>query len=381
MPGVSEPVWEGGDRPSLPTLEGHLSADLCVVGLGGSGLTAVRAALDEGRSVVGIDAGWVGGAAAGRNAGFLLAGMAPFHHDLADAVGAERATALYRLTQAEIARMAAETPEHIRLTGSLRIAASDDELADCRRQAEVMRAHDLPVEEYEGPEGRGLLFADDGTVQPLARCRALAGRAAADGARLFEDTPAVEISGTRVSTPFGRVDCGAVVVAVDGRLETVIPELAGRVRTARAQVLATAPLPEVRFDRPVYTRWGYDYFQQSPDRRLLLGGFRDQFLDAEWADRPEPTEEVQSRLETYLREELRIGVAITHRWAGLIAFTDDKLPVLEEVRPGVWVCGAYSGTGNVVGAICGRLAARLALSSGRPEPDAAADAALLSGAS
>ena len=360
------PVWETGGWAGLPRLERSIMADLCVVGLGGSGLAAVRAALEQGRSVVGIDSGRVGGAAAGRNAGFLLAGMAPFHHDLAAAVGEERATALYRLTQLEIARMAAQTPEDVRITGSLRIAASDEELADCRRQFDVMRLHGLPVDEYDGPEGRGLAFGGDGAVQPLARCRKLAERARADGAELFEGSPALEISGNRVATPAGQVQCAAVVVAVDGRLEEVLPELAGQVRTARAQVVGTEPLAEVRFDRPVYTRWGFDYYQQLPDRRVILGGFRDRGLEAEWTTEVEPSEAVQAHLEAFLREELGIRRAITHRWAGLIAFTPDTLPILQEARPGVWACGAYSGTGNVVGAICGRLAAQLAL--GAPAP-------------
>lgn len=375
----SPPVWNNGGWARFSQLEGHLTADLCVVGLGGSGLAAVGAALAAGRTAVGIDAGSVGGAAAGRNAGFLLAGMAPFHHDLAGSVGAERAIGLYRLTQAEIARMAAETPEDIRLTGSLRIAASEEELADCGRQLEVMGSHGLLVQPFEGPEGSGLLFPGDGVVQPLARCRSLARRAAEGGARLFERTEAVEITGTRVSTPFGRVDCGAVVVAVDGGLERLLPELSGRVRTARAQVLATEPLGEIRFPRPVYTRWGYDYYQQLPDCRLLLGGFRDRAMETEWTNETEPTGEIQGHLESFLRDELKVTAAVTHRWAGSIAFTDDQLPVLEEVRPNVWACGAYSGTGNVVGALCGREAARQAL--GIAEPDLAAAAALLSGTS
>ncbi|MBW3536779.1 MAG: FAD-binding oxidoreductase [Actinobacteria bacterium] len=368
---VSQPVWEDLDGEShtrLPVLATTIEADLCVVGLGGSGLTAVRAALEQGRSVVGIDAGPVGGAAAGRNAGFLLAGMAPFHHDLAAAVGDERATGLYRLTQLEIARMAVQTPDDVRITGSLRIAASDEELADCRRQFDVMRRHGLAVEEYDGPEGRGLAFAGDGVVQPLARCRNLAQRAQSDGAMLFEGSPAVEISGNCVVTPAGRVECGAVVVAVDGSLEAVLPELSARVRTARAQVVATEPLSEALFSRPVYTRWGFDYYQQLPDGRVILGGFRDRGSDAEWTNEAQTSEDVQAHLAAFLREELGIRADITHRWAGLIAFTPDKLPVLGQVRPGVWACGAYSGTGNVVGAICGRLAAGLAL--GVPSPEA-----------
>ena len=51
---------------------------------------------------------------------------------------------------------------------------------------------------------------------------------------------------------------------------------------------------------------------------------------------------------------------ITHRWAANVSYTFTGLPVLAEVRPGVWVLGGYNGTGNAVGALCGRAAARLA---------------------
>ncbi len=341
-----------------------------MVGLGGSGLSAIGEALGEGRTVVGIDAGTVGGGAAGRNGGFLLAGMAPFHHDLADAIGADLAADLYRLTLDEVDRIASETPEFVQLLGSLRIAASEEELLDCARQFEAMRAADLPVESYVGPEGEGLLFPRDGTLQPLARCRELAQRVVAGGARLFEGTQAIAFGEGTVTTPQGTVRADAIVVAVDGGLETLLPQLAESrgLRTARAQMLATEPLRHTRFSRPVYTRWGYDYFQQLGDGRLALGGFRDQGGDPEWTDQAVPHSTVQDHLEAYLREELEVDAPITHRWAGSIAFTDDGLPVLAEVGPGVWACGGYSGTGNVVGALCGRMAARLAL--GLPAPEA-----------
>ena len=78
-----------------------------------------------------------------------------------------------------------------------------------------------------------------------------------------------------MKTDAGAVECGAVVVAVDGRLERIFPALAPRVRTARLQMLATAPAPEVSFPRPVYWRQGFEYWQQLPNRRIALGGFRD----------------------------------------------------------------------------------------------------------
>ncbi|HEV2150206.1 MAG TPA: FAD-binding oxidoreductase [Longimicrobiaceae bacterium] len=359
------PVWDDHPWPGLPRLEADVDADVCVVGLGGSGLACVGELLDLGVHVAGIDAGPVAGGAAGRNGGFLLAGTYPFYHDAVERYGHARALRLYRLTLGEMDRIAAEVPEAVRRVGSLRVASSPEEEEDCRAQLDAMRADGLPVEPYDGPEGRGLRIPTDGAFQPLLRARTLARRAAGRGARLFEGSPALSISGTEVATPRGTVRCGAVVVAVDGRLERVLPELAGRVRTARLQMLATAPTAEVRVPCPVYARWGYEYWQQLPDGRVALGGFRDRAGDAEWTDSVEPSPRVQEMLERFLREGIGVRAApVTHRWAASVGYTADGLPVLEEVRPGVWAAGGYSGTGNVIGAICGRAAAQLAVRGG-----------------
>lgn len=354
------PVWETGEWPGLPPLEGTLRADVCVVGLGGSGLAAVHRLLELGCSVAGLDAGIVAGGAGGRNGGFLLAGTAPFHHEAVRRYGRERAAGIYRLTLEQIARMARETPHAVRQVGSVRLSVSADEDRDCMAQLAAMRADGLEVEPYDGPEGHGLLFPRDGSYDPLLRCRTLAEQAIARGARLFEHAPATTIAGNLVRTPAGAIECGAVVVAVDGRLEQVLPELRGTVRTARLQMLATAPTAEVILPRPMYARYGYDYWQQLADGRIALGGLRDRGGDAEWTDAGEPTGEVQRMLEHLLRERVGVRAPVTHRWAAPVGYTESGLPVLAEVRPRVWATGAYSGTGNVPGALCGRLAAELA---------------------
>lgn len=333
-----------------------------MVGLGGSGLAAVHRLLDLGQRVVGLDAGVVAGGAAGRNGGFLLAGSADFHHDAVANVGRERAVALYRRTLVEMDRMTAETPTAIRREGSLRLATSEEELADCRRQWQVMRDDGLPAEWYDGIEGIGLRIPTDGVFHPLRRCRMLATRSLARGAALFEHSPATDIAGTEVRTADGMVRCQAVIVAVDGRLELVLPELIGRVRTARLQMLATAPTREIFSPYAVYSRYGYEYWQHLTDGGIALGGMRDRGGEGEWTDIAEPTEPVQSMLEEYLRTELGVHAPITHRWAGVVGYTENGMPIMEEVRPGVWAIGGYSGTGNVVGAIAGRLVAELVMS-------------------
>jgi gamma-glutamylputrescine oxidase len=364
---ANTPIWgEETLGPSLPMLTGDVAADVCVVGLGGSGLACITELLRLGASVVGIDAVGICAGAAGRNGGFLMGGMSVFHHVAVERFGRERAAAIYRATLDERDRIIAETPDAVRQTGSLRIAASPEEESDCELQMRAMLADDLPVERYEGPEGRGLLFARDAAFDPAARCRALATSAIERGARLFAQTPAIAIDTDRVRTPHGDVRASHVVVAVDGKLEGILPELAGRVRSARLQILATEPLDAIRWTRPVYTRWGLDYWQQRADRRVVLGGCRDVGGDGEWTTNAEPTEVVQSAIERILREQLGVAARVTHRWAASVSYAERGLPIAEEVRPRLWALGAYSGTGNVVGAMLGRAVAKAVCSVETP---------------
>ncbi|MEZ6015595.1 MAG: FAD-binding oxidoreductase [Planctomycetota bacterium] len=347
------PIWdtEPGWQAPAP-LAGPARCDVCVVGLGGSGLVAVRALRARGVDVVGLDAADVGAGAAGRNGGLLLAGLADFYHDAVRAHGRPFAAALYRRTLTELDAVFAELPQWTRRTGSLRIAASEEEREDCRAHFAELQRDGFPVEWYVGAEGEGLLFPTDGVMQPLARVRALARLALAAGARLYTRTRAVEVHGDRVVTDRGVVTCRRVIVAVDGRLELVLPELAPRVRTARLQMLATAPASDVSIPRPVYWRDGYEYWQQLADETVALGGFRDHALETEWTRDATPSEFIQSRLERFLREHIGTRAPITHRWAASVSYTADGRPVAEEVRPGVFAIGAYSGTGNIVGALC-----------------------------
>lgn len=358
----NRPRWDDHAWTGLPVLSEDVEAELCVVGLGGSGLSCIAEAFALGvQSVVGIDARDVGAGAAGRNGGLLLAGTVDFHHEAVEKLGRDRALAITRFTEEEKQRIAAVVPELVRFPGSLRIAHDDAEREDCARQYEAMKADGLPVEWYEGPEGDGLLFPTDGVIQPLARCRALATVLRENGARLYAGTEARSIEPGRVRTESHTITARHVVVAVDGKLEWLFPELLAEVRTARLQMLAAAPELPLRFPRPVSTRFGYDYWQQLPDGSVLLGGGRDLHEGDEWTTDDDPSAAIQDYLTRTLRERLGVRSEITHRWAASVAYTDSGLPIFRALGGGVHVLGAYSGTGNLVGAVAGRAAARLAL--------------------
>jgi glycine/D-amino acid oxidase-like deaminating enzyme len=375
---MTEVGWDADPEvarwPGLPALSEELRADVCVVGLGGSGLAAIGEALRRGLSVIGLDAGRVASGAAGRNGGFLLGGPASGIHRAGARWGLDAALELYRQTLAEITDLAGLLgPEVVRQVGSLRVAGlpgdpADEaeeadrglELADCDRQYDLMRELGIKVERYDGELGVGLFLPEDAAMNPARRALGLATRYS-EAARLFENSPVTAIGDGRVQTPGGAVSAGLVVVAVDGRLELLLPELAGRVRTARLQMLATEPVRPGRLPCPVYGRWGYDYAQQDAAGRLFVGGGRDQFAEQEWTAQAVPTEGVQAWIERVAARFAGGPVRVSHRWAASVGYTEDDRPVVAEVRPGVVACGGYNGTGNLVGPIAARAAIALGL--------------------
>ncbi|HET9065749.1 MAG TPA: FAD-dependent oxidoreductase [Gemmatimonadales bacterium] len=347
---MTTPAWDDAPWPGFAPLAHDLTADACVIGLGGSGLAAMDELLELGRTVVGLDASTVGGGAAGRNGGFLLAGGAPFHHDAVRMWGEAAALAVHRGTLEELDRLAHDAPDLVTRCGSRRIATSAEERADCDAQYRCMVEHGLAVARHEGPDGTGLEFPDDAAFHPLAHCRRTAGRLAMRGAVLHEHSAVTVIEPERVATAHGSVRARHVLVAVDGLLGSLIPALANQVRPVRLQMLATEPTGDIALPCPVYANYGFDYWQQWQDGRIMVGGGRDRFMADAETNVETISDEVQAHLDGLLRDVIGARqVRVTHRWSGIVGYTPDERPIIAEPMPGVWAIGGYSGTGNLVG--------------------------------
>ena len=97
---------------------------------------------------------------------------------------------------------------------------------------------------------------------------------------------------------------------------------------------------------PVYSEWGHRYWRQRADGSVLVGGFRHRALDEEVGLDAVQTERVQRLLDSQLRD-LGVHAPVTHRWAGIMGFSDDGLPLVGHVPHchRIYVCGGYTGHG------------------------------------
>jgi gamma-glutamylputrescine oxidase len=341
--------------------------DVAVVGGGVTGCACAAVLAKAGLKVRVHEARELASGASGRNGGFALRGGAAPYDVSSAAIGRGRAAAYWRSTEQALDRIAALAGDAFARTGSLRLAADEEEAEQLRLEYELLREDGFDVEwRDELAEPVRPLFAaamfhpHDAALQPARLVRRLAALATEAGADLRE--------GSRV-TSVDELEARHVVVATDGYPSGLLGPLEGLIIPTRGQMIATEPVPERLFECPHYSRHGFDYWQQREDGRILAGGFRDTALDAEFTTSEDTTPVIQASLESLVSDLVGWPVVITHRWAGLFGFVPDFMPVVGPVpeREGLWVAGGYSGHGMVLGFMCGELVANAIL--GREAPD------------
>jgi glycine/D-amino acid oxidase-like deaminating enzyme len=354
----STPYWLDDEAQPLPPSKHHAHPDVIVIGGGVTGCSAALRLAEAGVRVRVHEARRVAGGASGRNGGFALRGTASPYDEAVANLGPGAARRLMQLTEEGLDLLERLAGDAFRRVGSLRLAADGAELAALRREHDALAADSFEVElveQLDAPLDRlyegALLHPPDGAIDPGRWVRRLAAAAAASGADI------VEASGISIDAAEASAD--AVLVATDGATASVLRELKDAVVATRGQVLATEPQAELRYGRPHYARGGFDYWQQLPDGRLVLGGRRDASFATEDTDVEETTPLIQERLDKLAAELLGREPRVTHRWAGIWGASRDGLPLVGRVagRDRTWVAAGYSGHGNVLGLVCGRLVA------------------------
>jgi glycine/D-amino acid oxidase-like deaminating enzyme len=352
--------WLDEPAPALARNPVQGAVDLEIVGGGITGVTAALVAARGGLRVRLHEAREIASGASGRSGGFALRGGAMLYDAARRELGRERAEELWQLSERALDHMAELAGDAFRRTGSIRLAIDQDEREELLAEYRALHEDGFDADWLDDRFHGAIRHPGDGALQPGRWVRRLASFAAEAGADLREHSR-VEL--------LDELDAEHILIATDGYTRGLLPSLDAVITPVRGQVIATEPLSRRLFDCPHYARHGFDYWQQTDDDRLILGGRRDTQPDLELTAEEEITEPIQRELEAFAAELIGEEPRITHRWAGLFGQTEDRLPLAGEVpgRDGLWVAAGYSGHGNVLGFACGELVAQAVL--GRPAPE------------
>ncbi len=134
-----------------------------------------------------------------------------------------------------------------------------------------------------------------------------------------------------------------------------------KVKPARAQVLITHPIKDLKIKGTFHLDQGYYYFRNINDRILLGGGRNLDFSTEETSDFGE-TELIQKELERLLREVILPSTPfkIDHRWSGIMGIGDKKKPIVEKISDHTYCGVRLGGMGVAIGSSVGKELADLA---------------------
>lgn len=320
-------------------------ADVLVIGGGITGVSLLHHLGKRAMNAVLVERHHMAAGASGRNAGFLLAGVADSYAAAVRTFGRSRARDIWNLTIEnhieEIEAIAGQEVGHRRL-GSVILASGEKEAEQLAQSAELLREDGFEC----AWDGRRLTNPGDGEVTPSLLVGAFARQATPGSVREGVEVTAIEPGNGDVIVHTADAECraGCVILATNAYTSQLLPKVA--IQPRRAQMLASAPEATILCDLPTYSHFGYRYWRQLPTGEILIGGWRDTAYDIEVGYDERPTAAIQSHLEAQLRN-LGSGAEVTHRWAGTMGFTESGLPLVGRVdeMSNVYLCAGYNGHG------------------------------------
>jgi gamma-glutamylputrescine oxidase len=385
-------------HPAVGPLQGHCECEIAIVG---AGITGIATALELARAGIRVrvlEGRQIAAGASGRNAGFITGTTGEKYASVVARYGRERARRLWTFHTHNASIAAGLLDELDQLgwqcgyhsDGMLGLAANESEVAEITASAALLNEDGWPTRlvtrealprRIQAAYLGGIYHPGSGELQPARFVAGLALLAQQAGAMLHEESPVISLTeseaGVVLTTPQGSVRAGKLVLATNAWLPHIaamlgVPWLVQCIKPTRGQVIVTEPIAEKIFPCPCSAHEGYQYWRQLDDGRLVIGGWRNTSFATEATLDETPNPEVQQHLDAFVHETLGLpGVEIAARWAGIMAFTPDGMPLIGRL-PGSkhsYIAGGYTGHGNASALEAAQIISELVQGREHPEAD------------
>jgi gamma-glutamylputrescine oxidase len=142
----------------------------------------------------------------------------------------------------------------------------------------------------------------------------------------------------------GELSANYLSICTNAFTQKLLPKL--HIKPGRGQVLITEPINGLNWNRTFHMDKGYVYFRNVNDR-ILIGGARNMDFETETSFDFELNQTIQQHLEKILSNNIlpEKTFKIEHRWTGIMAFTEDHIPISKMHSPRIALNVAMNGMG------------------------------------
>ncbi len=371
--------------PPLPPLGGDIDAEICVIGAGYTGMSAALHLAEAGKKVTVIDAHRIGWGASGRNGGQVGTGQRRDQLELEKLLGPDQARRLW-----DIAESAKTLVRELIATHKIACDYASGIIEAAHKNTYVPEIRDyvthlntayghgeiafLDKKELADAIGTDVYFGgwrdwSAGHLNPFKYILGLARAAQEAGATIFEQTRALKVikgDPLRIETDHGTIRAEKLLVAANGYLGLLLPEVAARVMPINSYMAATEPMEPARAKAlipdnvAVYdTRFVVNYYRLSADHRMLFGG-RESYG---YTDPKDISSAIRKRM-----LGIYPGLAdlrIDYDWGGTLGISMNRMPLFRHLGPNILNASGFSGHGVAMATMAGALMAEAL--QGRPK--------------
>ena len=353
-------------------LQGHVDADICVIGAGFAGLTTALELGRKGKRVVVLEASRIAAGASGRNGGFVSNGFALGFDGVVARAGEQGALALYEFSKSGTEYIRTQIKLHCPdafMGNGWRVAVRHDDRGGLKAYGEALaRKAGEDVQHSTAAETRLLLdsaryfdslyFSHAFHIHPLKYALTLARLCLQNNVSIFENSKALAVEkdagSTRVCTANGEVVARDVLHCVSA-LDRTLHRPTGRALLPVATYVAvTEPLRQtvIKTSSAISdTRRAGDYYRLIDEGRILWGGRITTRVS-------EPSRLAEAMKGDMISTYPQLGnPRIDFTWAGLMGYALHKMPLIGRDHVGQWFATGFGGHGLNTTAMAGQLIA------------------------
>jgi len=215
----------------------------------------------------------------------------------------------------------------------------------------------LVYNQYEGQIDTGKMMK---SLIALARSLDVEIITGAEVSELVDEGNSVKLKINSNESNAFNVKANKVACCTNGFTNKLIPNL--DLKPGRGIVLVTKPIKDLKFKGVFHSDKGYNYFRDFEDR-VIFGGGRNIDFETE-----ETTEfKINEKILSSLKKELDTRILpntkyeIEQTWAGIMAFGENKKPVLKNYSQNIFLGVRLGGMGVAIGSTMGHQLAEMML--------------------